>query len=116
VKFKLVGEQRSSYRWVRIFAGLVLAVLGGWVLVFNAMMKDFSNMSDVLAPWLWLLYVSGVLAFVGALLVNVWNVRIVWRDRGRWFAKLWSLLLVFSAAVVLWGAYAYKLLAFTVDF
>jgi len=48
--------------------------------------------------------------------VNVWNVRIVWRDPGRWFAKLWSLLLVFSAAVVLWGAYAYKLLAFTVDF
>ncbi|HKX55893.1 MAG TPA: serine hydrolase, partial [Xanthomonadales bacterium] len=116
VKFRLVGEQRSSYRRVRIFAGLVLAVLGGWVLVFNAMTKDYSNMSDAMAPWLWLLYVTGVLAFAGALLVNVWNVRIVWRDRGRWFAKLWSLLLVFSAVIVLWGSWAYKLLAFTTDF
>jgi len=115
-RLTLQGEQRSSYRRVRLFAGLVLAVLAGWVLVFNAMMKDYSNMSDALAPWLWLLQIVGVAIFVGAVLVNVWNVRIVWRDRGRWFAKLWSLLLVFSAVVLLWGAYAYKLLAFTVDF
>lgn len=115
-KFALVGVQRSSYRRVRVFAGLVLAVLTGWVLVFNAMMKDFSNMSDALAPWLWLLYVAGVVAFAGALLVNVWNVKVVWSDRGRWFAKLWSLLLVFAAAIVLWGSYAWKLLAFTTDF
>jgi len=116
VKFALVGVQRSAYRWVRFFAGLVLAVLTGWVLLFNAMTKDFSNMSDSLAPWLWLLYVAGVVAFVGALLVNIWNVRIVWSDRRRWFAKLWSLLLVAAAAIVLWGAFAWKLLAFTTDF
>jgi len=115
-KLALVGEQRDSYRRVRIFAGLVLAVLIGWVVLFNAMTKDFSNMSDVLVPWLWLLYVTGVVAFVGALIVNIWNVRVVWRDRRRWFAKLWSLLLVPAAAIVLWGAYAYKLLAFTVNF
>ncbi|HET6565100.1 MAG TPA: serine hydrolase [Xanthomonadales bacterium] len=116
VKFKLQGVQRSSYRRVRVFAGLVLAVLGGWLAVFTVMTKDFSNMSDVLAPWLWLLYIGGVIAFVGSLLVNTWNVRVVWQDRGRWFAKLWSLLLVLAAATVLWGCYAYKLLAFTVDF
>jgi hypothetical protein len=116
VKLKLQGVQRSSYRWVRVFAGLVLAVLGGWVLVFSAMTKDFSNMSDAMAPWLWLLYVGGVVAFVGALLVNIWNLRVVWRDRKRWIAKLWAILLVLAAAVVLWGAWAYKLLAFTTNF
>ncbi len=116
VKLKLQGVQRSSYRWVRVFAGLVLAVLGGWMLVFSAMTRDFSNMSDAMAPWLWLLYFGGVLAFVGALLVNIRNVRIVWQDRGRWFARLWAILLVLAAAVVLWGAWAYKLLAFTTNF
>jgi CubicO group peptidase (beta-lactamase class C family) len=115
-RFALVGVQRSAYRRVRIFAGLVLAVLVGWVLVFNAMTKDFSNMSDAMAPWLWLLYVAGVVAFVGALLVNLWNVKVVWSDRKRWFAKLWSVLLVFSAGIVLWGSYAWKLLAFTTNF
>lgn len=115
-RFTLVGVQRTAYRRVRIFAGLVLAVLVGWVVVFNAMTKDYSNMSDAMAPWLWLLYVAGVVAFVGALLVNLWNVKVVWSDKGRKFAKLWSVLLVFSAVVVLWGAYAYKLLAFTVNF
>jgi CubicO group peptidase (beta-lactamase class C family) len=115
-RFILQGAQRSSYRRVRLFSGLVLAVLCGWVLVFNAMMKDYSNMSDGLVPWLWLLYVAGVLVFVGALLASLWNLRLVFGDIGRRFAKLWSLLLVVAAAVVLWGAFVYKLLAFTFDF
>jgi CubicO group peptidase (beta-lactamase class C family) len=112
----LQGSARKAYRLSRLFSGLILAVFIGWALVISAMMKDFSNMSDVMNPWLWTLQIAGVLVFTGALLVMLWNAKVTWGESRRWMAKLWSLVLVFSAATILWMAYAYKLIAFTVDF
>ncbi len=112
----LEGTSRKAYRLSRLFSGLILAVLVGWVLLVTAMTKDFSKMSDVMNPWLWTLQISGVLVFVGALLVMLWNAKVTWGESRRWAAKLWSLVLVFSAATVLWTTFAYKLIAFTVDF
>lgn len=116
VALPVQGTARTAYRLTRLFCGLILAVLLGWVLVVSAMFKDFSNMSDGLNPWLWLLQIAGVLVFVGALLVMLWNAKVTWGESRRWLAKLWSLVLLASAAVVLWTAFAYKLIAFTVDF
>jgi hypothetical protein len=116
VALPVQGTARTAYRLTRLFCGLILAVLLGWVLVVSAMFKNFSNMSDGLNPWLWLLQIAGVLVFVGALLVMLWNAKVTWGESRRWLAKLWSLVLLASAAVVLWTAFAYKLIAFTVDF
>ncbi len=110
------GRDRLVYRLVRVFSGLTLGVLLGWVLVINAMMKDFGNMSSIMDPWLWLLQISGLVVFVGALAVMVWNAGLAWSGKRRWTSKLWSLILVLSSASLLWMAFAYKLIAFTVNF
>jgi hypothetical protein len=42
----------------------------------------------------------------------LWNLKAVWSNPRRWPARLWSLVLVFSAGVVLWLALVCKLLSF----
>jgi hypothetical protein len=55
-----------------------------------------------------------VLTFVGlfgALALFVWYAWQVWRGKRRWYAKVWSVLLVLAALVVIWVAAAFHLLS-----
>jgi hypothetical protein len=116
VPLAVQGTARKAYRLSRLFCGLILAVLIGWVLVISAMIKDYSNMSDVMNPALWTVQIAGLLVFAGALPVMMWNAKVSWGEPRRWLTRLWNVALVLSAAVVLWTAFAYKLIAMTVDF
>jgi len=116
VPLAVQGTARKAYRLSRLFCGLILAVLSGWVIVITIMVKDYSMMSDVMNPALWAIQIAGLLVFVGALLVMLWNAKITWGENRRWLARLWSVVLVLSAAVVLWAAFAYKLIAMTVNY
>jgi hypothetical protein len=40
----------------------------------------------------------------------------VWRGKRRWPAKLWSVVLVFAALVILWLALAFNLMNMTVNY
>lgn len=112
--FLLEGEARRTYRVVRAFAWLVLAVLAGWMIVISGL-ENFDNHGA--NDWLiLLLQVVGTLAFFGLFGLAVWNAWIVWRGKRGWFAKLWSVLLVLGAFFILWTALVYKLISFGVEF
>ena len=57
-------------------------------------------------------------SMVFALLVAaiLWNLRTVWAGNRRWPAKTWSIVLTLAAFVVLWAAFAFKLINFGANY
>jgi hypothetical protein len=93
-----------AFRASRIAAGAILAVLVGWVLVISAVSGDIDNLTAKIDGWLC------------GFAVMIWNAWLAWRAPASWQARTWSLLLVFAAAIPLWIAIVFGLLAFTVKF
>jgi hypothetical protein len=46
----------------------------------------------------------------------LWNLRTVWSGTRRWPAKVWSIVLALAAFIVLWVAFAFKLIGFGVNY
>ncbi|UYY56957.1 serine hydrolase [Sphingomonas sp. S2-65] len=114
VQLALQGEALRTYRAVRGFAWLVLAVLIGWALIITGL-EDFESHGST--DWLILvLQVAGTLAFFGLFGLALWNAWLVWRGKRGWFAKLWSVLLVLAAFIILWVGLVYKLISFGTEF
>ncbi len=113
---KVTGNSLKAYRATRIIALAVLLVLGGWMLAFTLLFGDISNLTSSANFWLWLLQISGAIVFVGAVGIAGWNAWLTWRDGRGWARKLWSVLILLAGIVVLWTAWAYSLLAMTVNY
>jgi CubicO group peptidase (beta-lactamase class C family) len=105
-----------AYRWSRIGAILILAALGLWVMTFVMMLKDNNNLDGRLDPLVWFNEIFGTLAFIGGLVLMLWNLRAVWLGDRRWPARVWSVVLSVSAAGVLWVAVVFKLVGFGTNY
>lgn len=112
----LLGRSRPVYRWVRGFAGLALAVLIGWVIAVTTLFGDVSKLGDDSDPFLWLLQIAGLVVFVGLVVFAGWNLYLAFRDKRRWTAKLWAILLAIAALTTLYVAVAFGLMALTVNY
>lgn len=110
------GPSKTAYRLVRVFAGLVLAVLGGWAAVFVVASADTAAFGPSMDPALWLLQMAGAIVFFGAVGVAAWNLLRTFADKRHWTRKLWNLLVLLAALVVLYVAIAYGLMSMTVDY
>jgi len=55
----VVGRARQAYRATRVFAGLSLAVLIGWLLVVSVLFESVSSLNKSSDPILWLLQIAG---------------------------------------------------------
>ncbi|WP_343518296.1 serine hydrolase domain-containing protein [Sphingomonas sp.] len=110
----LEGTARRAYRLVRGFAWLVLLVLVGWMVVIT-MVENFDSHGSF--DWLiLLLQVAGTIGFVGLLGLAGWNLWLAFKGKRSWFAKLWGVLLVLGAFVLLWVALVFKLISFGTGF
>ena len=112
----VTGKTRTAYRLTRVFAGLVLAVLIGWVIAIAVLLGDLDNTNDSFDIWFWLLQIIGLIAFIGAAIVAGWNAWLTWRDGRRWTAKLWNTLLFLATLMVLYVAFKFGLVAMTVNY
>jgi CubicO group peptidase (beta-lactamase class C family) len=112
----LTPSSLRAYRWSRIASILILAGLSLWLLIFTLILKDTNYLNARLDPLLWLAQIFGVVAFFGGVGAMLWNLKEVWRGRRRWPAKVWSVVLLVSAAAVLWAALACKLLSFGTNY
>jgi hypothetical protein len=95
---------------------LTLLALLGWFGLFSVINSSGPAVSSRLDPWVWLLHLASLIAFIGAAVIAVWHCRVVWRGRRRWPARLWSVMLAVSSLTVLWVALVFKLIAFNVHF
>ena len=114
-EFGQEGRQLWAYRSSRIAAWAILAVLVGWVLAIQALFGDLGNEASMNAI-LMLLQVLSILVWVGGFAVMVWYAYTVWKNRWRWPGKVWSILLVIAAGMVLYVGLVFKLVALTTNY
>jgi CubicO group peptidase (beta-lactamase class C family) len=111
----LEGGGLRAFRWSRIAAGAILAVLVAWLVMVTMMFSDVS-FGSAMDPILILLGVLSLVAFLGGFLVMLWYAYMVWRGKWRWPARVWSILLVIAAATVLHVAINYHLIGFSTNY
>jgi predicted PurR-regulated permease PerM len=80
------------------------------------MVNDLNKLSASFDPMVHLAQAFGVIVFIGGFAAMLWNLVVVWTGRRRWPARLWSVVLVLAAFVVLWIAFAFHLIGFGVNY
>jgi CubicO group peptidase (beta-lactamase class C family) len=110
------GIELKAYRLSRIAVTGVLVTLTAWVVTLASLLSHLTWLSPDLDWWFWVLQLTSLVVFLGATAMTVWNVRVVWTGRRRWFARCWSLVLVLSCLTVLWVALTFKLIGFNVNY
>jgi len=106
----------KAYRASKIGAVLIVAALGIWVITLMLMLKDVNNLSAKFDSTIHFAQLFGIVAFIGGFGLMLWNLWAVWNGTRRWPAKLWSVVLAFSAFIVLWVAFAFKLIGLGINY
>ncbi|HEY4647489.1 MAG TPA: serine hydrolase domain-containing protein [Gemmatimonadales bacterium] len=116
VPFPYQGRAAVAHRWIRLAAVAVLLVLAGWFWLIKQMSSTVSALTSKSDPWIWLLHLLSLVAFLGVAGVALWHARIAWSDRRRWTSKLWSGLLAVAGVTLLYVAVVFHLIAFNHNF
>ena len=114
-EFGREGRELWAYRSSRIAAWAILAVLLGWVIAIQALFGDLGNEASMNAILI-LLQLLSIVVWVGGFAVMLWYAYTVWRNRWRWPGKVWSILLVIAAGMVLYVGLVFKLVALTTNY
>jgi uncharacterized membrane-anchored protein len=61
---------------------------------------------------IWLLEIAGTISFFGLTATSLWKLVRTWKAGRGWFAKLWAVLLVCAASMILWVALDFHLISF----
>jgi CubicO group peptidase (beta-lactamase class C family) len=114
-EFGYTGRQLWAYRSSRIAAWAILAVLLGWMIAIQMLFGDLGNEASMNALLL-LLELLSVIVFVGGFAVMLWYAYTAWTNGRRWPGKVWSILLVISAGMVLYVGLVFKLIGLTTNY
>jgi CubicO group peptidase (beta-lactamase class C family) len=106
-QISISGHDLKSYRWLRGFAWLVLAALAGWASLFVSLGPD-TNFDGAILP----LQIAGAVGYIGLCATALWNLQRVWQGNRGSFAKLWSVLMVLAALLILWVTLSFHLIGF----
>lgn len=112
----LEGKELKVYRLSKIAAILTLLTLLGWTFVVGVLLDDTDNLNASIDPILWTMQILSLVVFFGGLAAMLLNLWTVWRGKRRWPAKVWSVVLVLAAGLVLWLALAFNLIGFSVSY
>jgi len=115
-RLELTGTQRSAFRLSKVAAWAIVLAFLAWITSVTMMFNDFDKLSATFDPVIRFDQVFGFIAFIGGLLLMLWNLWVVWTHPRRWPARLWSIVLVLSSAAVLWVALAFHLISWGVNY
>ena len=105
-----------AYRWSKIAAVAIVAAVALWAYMIVSMLTDLNKLSGSADGLVWLTEFVAAIAFLGGLVLTVWNMTKVWTGKRRWPAKVWSVLLVLSAFTVVWIGFVFKLIHFGTNY
>jgi CubicO group peptidase (beta-lactamase class C family) len=114
---ELAPGQRRSRLFSRLGVVALAAVVVGWLALIAAISIDENFLLQGAAtPWIYVLYVIGVLALLGAIAVVIHTMR-AWMAprRGRW-VLVGETLLALAAVYLAWFIVAFGLISFNVRF
>jgi CubicO group peptidase (beta-lactamase class C family) len=115
-KRALSGAALQSDRAMRLFAGLAVVLFLGWFLFIQQLLSSFANLNGELDWALILLQGATPVVLFGLLGLTLWHGWIVWREGRGWRARLWSVILVPCALVLMWVGIGFHLIRFGLDF
>lgn len=112
----LEGRARRVQRATHGLAWGALIAIGAWAAFFTigaSSLEGFDGTYD------WLLLTAQILtpiALVGLVGLAAWNLLLTWRGGRGWFPKLWGVLLLIAAVMLLWVALGFNLIDFGTDY
>jgi hypothetical protein len=109
----LDARSYQAYRGSKIAAIGIYGALTLWALTIAQVLEGTSGVPD---SQIRIAQCFGLIAFICGLGVMMWNLRAVWSGKRRWPAKVWSVVLVLSAIVILWFAWAFGLIGFSLNY
>ena len=108
----LEGRAARAHRFSRLAAVAITLVSLGWAAVIGLGLTYLTVLSSALDPWLFVMYVCSVVAYIGGAVALLWAASVAWSAGRPWTARLWTTLLALAALVLLWTAWIYHLMAF----
>ncbi len=105
-----------AYRLTRALSGIAVAVMVAWLVFATSLLSDFSSMNGELDGMLIALRIATPLILIGLLGAAAWHLWLVWKGAPGKFSRLWSIVLVISAAVLLWIAFVFHLIGWGTAF
>ncbi|MBY8822145.1 serine hydrolase domain-containing protein [Sphingomonas colocasiae] len=112
----LAGQDRKAYHLVRASALAALLAAGGWAYLLSIMGANPNNINGAYDTHVTLLQIIGPIVFFGAVAVAAWNAWRTWAGKRSWIARIWSVLVLLAAAVLVWGVVSYGLIGFGLDY
>lgn len=116
VGFPLSGSAAKVYRLLRFANVAIIALLAGWVGIVSQFSTNIFVFTPSLDPWILILRLASLVVLLGAAAIAIWNALCAWSARRGWDSRLWSVMLVFACAVLLWVAIAFNLIGFSVNY
>ena len=110
------GATRKTIVAMQLAALASLLVLAGWTGVVTALEATLDNAADGLDAWLWLLQIGGLLAFIAALVAGANNLRLAFKAHQGWWRKVWAVLFLLSALLLLYAAVRFQLVSMSVAY
>lgn len=105
-----------AYRLTRAFAGLAIAVLVAWLVFAIALLSDFSSLNGELDGVLIALRIATPLILGILVAAAAWHLWLVWKGPRGKFGRVWSVVVLASAAVLLWIAVVFHLIGYGTAF
>ena len=115
-EFAMAPQRLRAFRASRIMAIATVLVLVGWLTTVTVMSADTNSLGSAMDPALWMLQIAGAVVFVGGVAIMAWNLWAAWTTPAGWPGRIWAILLLLSALVILWIAYAFGLMAMSVNY
>lgn len=112
VRYALSGADARAHRLARFTALAVLLSIGGTLGFVVAMLGDLEMTGPGSDKWINLLRLFAMVVLPVGAALSVWNAWQVLRNRRRWLAKLWAVLLALSCLFLLWIGFANHLIGY----
>lgn len=110
--FPYAGPRAVAHRIGAAASLLIVAYLGAWIGFLVRVVSTLTESSDGGAGAVFLvLYVAGIVPIAALLGLGYMNFNL-WRAPSSWFAKTWGAIMLLSAVVVLWFAFAMNFFSF----
>jgi CubicO group peptidase (beta-lactamase class C family) len=112
VALKLTGRDARAHRLSRLAAVAITAVTVGWATLIGVGLTHLTLLGPGLDPWLFVMHLLSVIAYVGGAAVLLWAAYAAWSGGRPWSARIWTTVLALSGLVLLWTAWAYHWMSF----
>ncbi len=115
-EFVLTEKSLLAYRVTRGLCWLVLAVVGGWVLLVQSFMADSGALGGDLDFLLNALRTFTPIAAFGLLGTAIWHLVLCFQNGRSWTMKLGAALLVLAGLILSWVTIAFHLYGYSMSF